>query len=69
MTLVGSVISNDAVGFSCSCLSICEDGGIDTIEELFDRVLYQMEGIFLCALRRQDVIEFHIGVIAWSSYL
>lgn len=50
LALVRSIVAYDAIGFSCACLSIGEDGGIDTFEELFDGILDEVEDIFLGAL-------------------
>jgi len=69
LTFVGCVITNYAVSFACPGLSIGEYGSIDTFQKLFDRVFNQVKYIFLCALGWEDIVEFHVGVISWSSDL
>ena len=69
MAVIGGIVSNDGVGLACTSLSICEDGGIDTLEKLFDGVLDEIKDVFLGGFRRQDVIKLHIGVVPWPSNL
>lgn len=69
LALVGRVVADDGVGLSRSGLPVGEDGGVDALEELLDGIFDEVEYIFLRGLRRQDVVKFHIGVIARPPYL
>ncbi len=67
MALVGGVVADDGVGLAGTGLPVSEDGGINASEKLSDRVLDKVEDVLLCGLWRQDVVEFHVGVVAWPT--
>ena len=69
MAFIWGVIAYDGVSLSRSCLTVREDGRIDTLEELFDGILYKIEDVFLRGFRRQYIIELHVGVVAWPANL
>ena len=50
-------------------MSVSKDSGVDSFHEIFNGILDKHKDIFLRALRRQDIVKFHVGMVARSSYL
>jgi hypothetical protein len=69
LAFVGRVVADDGVSFACSCLSICEDSGVNALEKLPNGIFDQVENIFLIGFRREDIVKFHIRMITGPSDL